>query len=393
VTANDVGGEYVDYHASSREPKPASVVAPETAAQDTRAVGRGAGRTRIGEPRMARTEIVDADWDLIVERIYKRRCVPFLGAGANVTTGGDGGLPLGGAVAKSLVEELTKTRVAQFADLASVSHHEALSGYPDLLRIGAQDLARVALHLTERDDYGKLKELLQEIIPDRERRPSRLLQTLASLRTPYRAPNETPEPGAPAPSERTPFRLIVTSNYDRLMEIALDEAGVALERVIQPVEGFEERQRTGLDEELAAVGDKLVVYKIHGSFLDEEEDVPPFDRLLITEEDYIQFLTVAATADRGVPQAISKEMTTSTLLFLGYSLEDWDFRTIFKGLIESLLAHQRRKSFAIQVRPPEFWVKFWEKKGVNIYDVELDEFAAQLDARYGEYVERMREPD
>src|ERR1700692_3240622 len=36
------------------------------------------------------------------------------------------------------------------------------------------------------------------------------------------------------------------------------------------------------------------------------------------------------------------------LLFLGYSLEDWDFRTLYRGLIEVLPEDDRRTAFAIQ---------------------------------------------
>ena len=70
------------------------------------------------------------------------------------------------------------------------------------------------------------------------------------------------------------------------------------------------------------------------------------------------------------------------LLFVGYGLEDWDVRTIYNLLIEKAPRRSRNMSFAIQKAPTPFWARFWEKKGVTIYDIDLDEFAKQLEREY-----------
>src|SRR5262249_31471720 len=143
---------------------------------------------------------------------------------------------------------------------------------------------------------------------------------------------------------------------------------------------------TTLQNELANY-DGVIIYKIHGTFLDEDpgakrQDKDPLSRVVITEEDYIEFLTLVGQSAGGIPPLIKSKMTYSTLLFLGYSLEDWDFRTIFKGLIEPLEPHIQRKSFAIQKDPSDFWVDFWDRKGVVIYNIDLYEFAEELEQRY-----------
>jgi hypothetical protein len=84
----------------------------------------------------------------------------------------------------------------------------------------------------------------------------------------------------------------------------------------------------------------------------------------LTEEDYIRFLTVIGQPGAGVPNYVSSKLVYSRLLFLGYSLEDWDFRTLYKGLIETLPRDDRRTAFAIQRHAPKFWVNYWEKKQV-----------------------------
>jgi hypothetical protein len=39
-------------------------------------------------------------------------------------------------------------------------------------------------------------------------------------------------------------------------------------------------------------------------------------------------------------------------------------------------------SFAIQKDPPDFWVRFWDQKLVTIYNLDLVEFAGQLEREF-----------
>jgi hypothetical protein len=309
------------------------------------------------------------DWKTIVERIHAGQCVPFLGAGVNAAGDGYAGLPLGAQVALRLAEDLVGTQVASFEELAKVEVlHESLNEYPQLLRLSLQDLARVAFHLERAVDNPHLIGVVRGILADHDCEPSRLLKTLARL----------------------PVRLIVTTNYDRLMEEALNKAGREYTRVVQPIRGFDPNDLVKLDETLAEAkaGNILILYKIHGTFPEEGDRAKEAsDRIMITEDDYIEFLTVVANEQRGIPQTIRAEMTAGTLLFLGYSLEDWDFRTLFKGTIEKLDRHAIFKSFAVQRNPPQFWVKFWEAepRKVIIHDMDLHAFAATLTEKYDAY--------
>jgi hypothetical protein len=152
---------------------------------------------------------------------------------------------------------------------------------------------------------------------------------------------------------------------------------------VQPVDGFKgEEQAEHLTN--PPPEDVLVVYKIHGTFDDGVPPAPGERRpgVVITEEDYITFLTVITTPGAGVPTYVTSQFVGGSLLFLGYSLEDWDFRTLYKGLIEPLLPDERRTSFAIQWRPPKFWAHYWEQKGVVIYDLDIHAFAEELERRY-----------
>jgi hypothetical protein len=314
---------------------------------------------------MPKAQISLQDWRLIVQRINERMCVPILGAGVNVSNADYQGLPLGPELTMCLVGELIGKPVADLKDLAEVTaRNQLLKKNVDLARLGVENLARVALHVMQSYDYQYLMKQLRTVLPDQERQPSQLLRTLARL----------------------PFRLIVTTNYDRLMERALDEAGRKYLTVVQPIDGFREPEQIQLRDQLADWGDKLILYKIHGSFRDDQQSSR---RVIITEEDYIEFLTVVGIVDKGVPKKIQMELTTSALLFLGYSLEDWDFRTIFKGLIEKLDRHQQLKSYAIQWNPAKFWAELWESKRVVVYHQDVHRFGRLLDKKYSVYVKQL----
>lgn len=333
---------------------------------------------------MAPRTIPTFHWNVIVDSIRSGKCVPFLGAGVNVSANGYAGLRLGGAVADKLLRALVAELDADVAEnddedeqeeLFQVRSADSLREYPQLLRVGAQDLARVALHVQVMGGSPVLLDLLQRLLPETQREPSPLLEVLARL----------------------PVRLIVTTNYDCLMEraltdVKLDNGETATKPIVlvQPTDGFDAEEQAEntrfLSENLPqkgrardpAEGEPAIVYKIHGSFGDPDRG------LVVTEQDYIDFLAaVSRDSTSGVPQQIAGAIQGSHLLFLGYGLEDWDFRTLYKVLVEEQEPNKKRMSFAIQRNPSPFWEELWREKKVQIYDMDLYDFASQLAAKVG----------
>jgi hypothetical protein len=301
----------------------------------------------------ARKRISKIHWDSIVRGIDKGLTVPFLGAGVNASSKDYQGLPMGGEVARRLVSKLIGQDVGDLVDLVNVTRRPALRDYPDLGRTRVEDLARVALHVELEGGYPAVVAYLKEIIADEDFEPPTLLRVLARL----------------------PFKMIVTTNYDRLLERAFALENQAAPLVLsQPVDGF---TSSGLREwQLKLASDARLIYKLHGSFDD------PNPNLVISEDDYIEFLGLAGNPKLGVPPQIRARITDSVLLFLGYGLEDWDVRSIYKLLIESTRQRSRNMSFAIQKDPSHFWVKFWDRKNVTIYNLDLHDFAGELQQEY-----------
>jgi len=75
-------------------------------------------------------------------------------------------------------------------------------------------------------------------------------------------------------------------------------------------------------------------------------------------------------------------VTPSTLLFLGYALRDWDFRTIYRGLVGRLEKHNKRRSFTVLTEPEPFWVDYWKDERITIVDVDVYAFSDELARRY-----------
>lgn len=325
---------------------------------------------------MADTRIDPEHWRLIVRRIYKGLCVPFLGAAVNIGSEEYNypGLPLGQHVAQRLVAARIGAENVDPKLLAQVTMHPSLKNsarYKDLAQTSLRNLARVSLLAEFGTDFGDFMQDLRKILPDQTCPPSPLLRILSGL----------------------PFDLIVTTNYDRLLERACEERNRDYKRVVQPIQGFDKDTWQPFNDALAdyfaqqrqkELSERgVVIYKIHGTF--DEQNGEDKSSIIITEEDYIQFLAVIGKDMQGVPPVITSKMVRATLLFLGYSLEDWDFRTIFKGHIEGLTRREQNKSFAIQKDPPRFWEEFWKAKNVVIYDVDVYEFAHELEERFENY--------
>jgi hypothetical protein len=242
----------------------------------------------------------DDDWNTLLERIRDKKCTPFVGAGACATT-----LPL----AKDLAHEWAATYHYPLADTG--------------------DLARVAQFLAVKVDPMKPKELLQDVFEKAEppdfRAPDEPHGVLADLDLP----------------------IYITTNYDSLMLGALRDRE---KDPIQELCGWNELVRmaspSALDDGGVPTPACPLVYHLHG-----HSDVP--QSMVLTEDDYLTFL-VRLSKDNSeplLPSPIRSALASTSLLFVGYSLADWDFRVLFRGLIGSLGATLGYTSIAVQLDP------------------------------------------
>jgi SIR2-like domain len=132
---------------------------------------------------------------------------------------------------------------------------------------------------------------------------------------------------------------------------------------------------------------KTVLYKIHGTISQPEKK-----GMVITEEDYINFLA-NSLGDRDDEKKLLTylmgELGVRTVVFIGYSLSDWNFRAIFKATVEES-SDKDSRSYAIQYTDPsvpplpldEVRSKsqelFWNDKAVDILNVDAAQFIDDL---------------
>ena len=250
----------------------------------------------------------DDDWERLLYRISKGKCTPFLGAGASF-----GHVPL--------AAELS----AQYAD-----EHD----YPFADR---DDLARVTQYAAVKTrDRTFLKQQLVE-------------RHFQQLRLPdFRDPSEPH-----ALLADLPLSLYLTTNYDNFMVRALEDRRLSPQLAICPWYAQGRRDQRLRTEQVFGRPDgydpshgKPIVYHLHGHLSEPQS-------LVLTEDDYLDFLVRVSSSREGdlLPAIIENAITDNSLLFIGYSLNDWTFRVLFRGLLAAVPPGQQVRHVSVQLPP------------------------------------------
>ncbi|MDF3311663.1 SIR2 family protein [Rhodococcus sp. T2V] len=76
--------------------------------------------------------------------------------------------------------------------------------------------------------------------------------------------------------------------------------------------------------------------------------------LVLTHDDYFDWLSnwiVKKDLTAFVPPRVKRALTDKSLLFLGYRLDDWDFRVVFQGIKAFGMDYRDGKHIGVQLRP------------------------------------------
>lgn len=145
---------------------------------------------------------------------------------------------------------------------------------------------------------------------------------------------------------RLPFERVITTNFDFLLE----QAYTRLNRYCIPL----------VAEDQLAVGDPQAgvrLLKLHG-------DLHHPNRLVVTEEDYDSFLNSLPL----LATHLASLLIDHTALFIGYSLDDPDFRQIWQ-VVKERLGVLRRPAYVLQVGAPANLVARYERRGVKVINL------------------------
>jgi len=140
-----------------------------------------------------------------------------------------------------------------------------------------------------------------------------------------RAATETTSHGLIA---RLPLRTVWTTNYDRLLERALEQAGKVVAVKVSEANLSEVRR-----------GHDVVIYKMHGC-------VSQPDKAIVTKDDYERY-----ESDRPLfAQSLKGDLVNKTFLFIGFSFTDPNIDYILSR-VRVLLGTNLREHFCIMRRP------------------------------------------
>jgi hypothetical protein len=132
-----------------------------------------------------------------------------------------------------------------------------------------------------------------------------------------------------------------------------------------------------------------LVYQLFGRLTEPES-------LVLTEDDYFDYLIGVTKNDALIPPVVRRSLVDGALLFLGFRLDDWDFRVLFRSII-SREGSQRRNRYAhvaAQIDPeggrilePEgarrYLESYFQGTDISIYWGSAEDFIKELKEKLG----------
>ena len=282
--------------------------------------------------------LTESEWTILIERIKGKKCTPFLGAGASY-----GFLPLGAEIARDWAREYDFP-LEDSANLIAVAQYVALITDPMFP-----------------------KDKIVKMIEANDKSPnfddgSEPHGTLAGL----------------------PLPIFVTTNYDNFMVKALRRRDKDVRQELCRWNAYVRGTPSVFDSGFEPTVANPIVFHLHGYS-------PVYESLVLTEDDYLDFLVNISRDENLLPAPIQKALMGTSLLFIGYRIADWNFRVLFRSLARFLETGVRRTHFAV-ITPPsageglkqkaqDYLSKYYENIDVRVYWGTAREFTQDLRKR------------
>jgi hypothetical protein len=302
-------------------------------------------------------------WPTLINSVRQGRCTPILGPGLVE--------PLFGST-----HEIAQ-RWAETYDFPMDPHER-------------EDLPQVAQYVAVNQDEHFIRDELAQSMRDellrqhRERVPelpdgAPLDDLIKAVGAAWRA-RDVAEPHRVLAAQ--PFPIYITTNPDSLLEAALEEAGKAPRVALCPWNDYVERLQEAYDE--APTPQRPLVYHLFGRL--EEPD-----SLVLTEDDYFNYLIGVTSNKDLIPDSVRRALADTALLFLGFRMDDWNFRVLFRSFMSQEGRGRSRKytHVAAQIDPeqgrimePErarrYLESYFQGAAISIYWGNAEDFVREL---------------
>jgi hypothetical protein len=284
------------------------------------------------------------EYQVLWNLLDRGRVVPFLGAGAS----------LGGLSGNESSDDLPTGKQLAIALASKLELSET--------EVDSDDLIEVASCFELLADRHYLEDTLKTIF-GRAGRPGPLHRFIATL--------------------KAPARVIVTTNYDTLIEQAFRQANRAFHLVMTPVDAADKSALLwwGPGESVARVErperafleppDITTIYKIHGGVAPNGEWITS----VVTENDYFT-IGGRTYASQLIPIQIADALHDSSLLFLGYSLRDIHVRF----LIGQSARWSRKRHRLVAKAVTRIDRLRFDRLGVSVIELTIMDFLERLNS-------------
>jgi hypothetical protein len=193
---------------------------------------------------------------------------------------------------------------------------------------------------------------------------------------------------------RLPVRLYLSTTPDRQLARAIRSAG---RKPVEEVCPWHDRNRMKWPTSVytnkpdhTPTKDAPVVYQLYGR-LDHPRS------LVLTEDDYFDFLIGVNSDQNRIPPGIKTMFEETVLLFLGFRIDEWDFRVLFRSILsqgDKWELNRDYKHVAVQIEPAQdravdpaqvrnyLREYFQEGSSIHIFWGTPEEFLRQLGERW-----------
>lgn len=180
-----------------------------------------------------------------------------------------------------------------------------------------------------------------------------------------------------------PFRIYVTTNLNSLLESALEEADREPYVILSPWNQYTEDKIRALDRSYEPDPKRPLVYHLFGRLAEPKS-------VVLTEDNYFDYLMGVSRNNDLIPGYVRNALRNNSLLFIGYRMEEWHFRILFRSIIDKKTEFMNEYvHMAAQIEPEEG--RIIDPEGARRYLEEYFKNVASINLYWGTPEEFVRE--